>query len=541
MWQPSMPRAAVAALMFATLAVELGCSGKGLFTEQASAVCSETAPTARVRRLTRKEYQSAISDLLGYPVSVEGKLSSDMMVMGFNTNENLVADDTFTDELGQFAEELATSAVSQVNSLLQCKSGQSEEDCVKSFIQSFGKKAFRRPLESSEAADLYALFQAGRSGANLATGVRLVLQGVLQSPQLLYRTELGAASGGNSMRQLTPHETASEMAFLLTGGPPDAELIQAADLNQLATPDQREAHARRLLQSAGAREQIKGFIIQWLGVQNVPNISKESTQFPEFSPELAASFMQETSAFIDEVMANDHSLRTLLSADFTMANSQLASFYGLSSSGMGSSFKRVGLSPERRGILNHGSVLATYSHSNSTSPVRRGKLVRTRLLCQDLPPPPPDVNVTPPPLNPNMTTRERLSVHLSNPSCASCHRRIDPIGFGMEDFDGIGKYRTKENNLPVDASGTLEFVSDQEGPFNGGANLAVKLSQSAEVAACFNVQLFRFSAGRKENTSDICSLDSARAGFLRNGLDIREQLVGLVRSANFTLRSPTPN
>ncbi len=416
-----------------------------------------------------------------------------------------------------------------------------EEACARDFIERFARKAFRRPLEAAEVDALVGLYQAGRKDADFKSGITLVVQGVLQSPNFLYRTELGEAPRDGNVT-LTQHEIASALSYLVLAAPPDEPLLAAADTGALSDPNERERQVRRLLLDPRARDQLRSFVIQWMGLSNLGSVQKDNGVFPEFSIALRESMREETHAFIDQVLfEHDGSLRTLLDADFTVADARMAAFYGITE--RPDSPKRLALAgTHRAGLLTHASVLATYAHNDDSSPIRRGKLVMTRLLCQSMPPPPPEVVVSPPPRDESSTTRERVSMHTNNPGCASCHKTMDAIGFGLEDFDGIGKHRTTDNGKPVDANGELMTLANESlnGPFNGGAELAHKVAQSPDFAWCANLQLYRYFVGRKEQPADSCAVDHTQKALEAKNMDVREQLVALVRSTSFIHRKVTP-
>ncbi|MGQ0507151.1 MAG: DUF1592 domain-containing protein [Myxococcaceae bacterium] len=520
-----------------------GCTGEaglqfpGDALTGSSALCANHSD-ARVRRLTREEFNATASASLGIAVTEGDGLAAEDRVLGFTNHDRLEVSPLFGDQVDGVAQTLAQRAVASITTLAPCAAGANETTCATQFIDAFAKKAYRRPLSTEERADLVALYTAGRTGADYKTGIALVIQGVIESSSFLYRTELGDPANTESIKSLTPHEIASELAFTVTASPPDATLTAAAEAGLLGDPEEREAHARRLLGTAGARAQLKEFVVEWLGLQNIDSIQKDASAFPEFSTTLRDSMKAETDTFLTSVIASEKvRLPELLAADYTFADSTLAAFYGLKDR-PGTTPQRVKLPPERAGLLTQAGLLASYAHAADSSPILRGKLVRTRMLCTEMPPPPASIIVAPPAPDPTRTTRERVAAHTSNASCAGCHRLMDPLGFGMEDFDGLGKHRTTENNKTVDASGSLEGTSDRanEGAFTGGGELARMLANNTDVSACVNLQLFRFGMGRQEEESDQCNLDSSLAQLRGKELDLNEVMVAMVRSTGFIQR-----
>ncbi len=524
------------------LSLFAGCTGQiGDLGSGTEALCTEFGPQ-RVRRLTRAEFDLSASALLGIDSQLGQGLSVEDEVLGFTNHDKLQVSPLLVDQLLAGTQTLAETAATDLDRLVGCSAAQIGEDaCARDFIQRIAREAFRRPVETAEVDALFGLYQAGRNNADFKSGITLVVEGVLQSPNFLYRTELGQAPRDGNIT-LTQYEVASALSFLVLAAPPDEPLLAAAEAGSLSDPNERERQVRRLLLDPRSQDQLRAFVIQWMGLSNLGSVQKDNKVFPDFSIALRESMRAETHDFIDYVLfEQDGSLRTLLDADFTVANGQMAAFYGIAE--QVDSPKRLSLAgTHRAGLLTHASVLALYAHNNDTSPIRRGKLVMTRLLCQPLPPPPPEVILSPPPRDENSTTRERVSMHTNNPACAGCHKAMDAVGFGLEDFDGLGKYRTTDNGKPVDAHGELISLADKSlnGPFTGGAELARKLARSTDFAACANVQLYRYFVGRKEQPSDACAVDHTRKVFEAKDLDMREHLVALVRSNSFIHRKVTP-
>jgi hypothetical protein len=244
----------------------------------------------------------------------------------------------------------------------------------------------------------------------------------------------------------------------------------------------------------------------------------------------------ETAMFLDDVMwSGPADLPTLLSASYTFVNPALAIFYGIKAPS-GDGFQRVTLDPKQRlGLLTQGSLLSINAHSNQTSPVTRGKFIRQRFFCQDPPPPPPSVMAVAPDLDPTLTTRQRFAAHTTQPSCAGCHRLMDPIGLAFENYDGVGQYRAVESGQSVNASGVL-VQTDVDGSFVGVPALIDKLKESQEVRDCVVTEWFRFAYGRSETAEDACSLRSLEDQFDASGSNIKSLLVSLSQTDAFLYR-----
>jgi hypothetical protein len=495
-------------------------------------------PTA-LRRLTNDEYRNTVQDLLGLAAPLADPLQKETRSRGF---DNFSAVLTVSSTLASQYEEIAARLASQADlaRLAPCAAAAAEATCATSFVKSFGKRAFRRPLTGAEETAYRAIYDVGRKGASHADGLRAVLEAMLASPKLLYRFELGSPAGGTK-RVLGPYEIASELSYLFTGTLPDNELLTAADANMLSTPTQVEAHARRLLKSPRARATMRKLFVQWFGIANLEQVNKDATIYPLFTPAMRTAMGAESDRFIDSILwEGDGALATLLSSPSTFINSALAKVYGAADPG-GSALVKRDLNPQQRaGLLTHASVLAVHSHPGDSFPIARGKFIRKNLLCHALPPPPPGEVITPPPARPNQTTRERFAQHSTNPTCAGCHALIDPLGFGMENYDAIGVFRTTENGKPVDAAGQLTGTPDADGPYTGGVELAKKLASSHATAECAVIQATRWAYGRPERDADK-AVAASIATLLGGGkTDLRELMVTLTKTESFFVRTAEP-
>ncbi|MFP2909624.1 DUF1592 domain-containing protein [Pyxidicoccus sp. 3LFB2] len=518
----------------ALLLAAASCSGQ---LDDEPPEVSEAAP-ARVRRLTRVEYDNSMRVLLDAPRLTLGQgLAPEDTILGFSTHDRLQITSLLADQLDNTGGNAAEVAKRNLAIDTKCPVDANEEKCTTDILFGVASTAFRRPLTTEDRAVLLEFWRETRKSADPQTAHRIFLHGIFTSASFLYRTELGKTGAGpDQVVRLTPYEVASALSFAITAGPPDAELLAAAESNQLKTADQREAHARRLLATPAAQTRLHHFIREWLGITGLANLNKNNQVFPDFSLAFKDSSQRETMAFIEHVVANEGgSVKELLGADYTFADGRMSYFYGTSTTPDGT-LGRVPLPPERAGILTQASVLATYALFDSSSPIRRGKFVLTRLLCREVPPPPPTIVIIPPAPAPDATTRARFAAHTNNPACAGCHRTLDPIGFGFENFDGLGKHRVTENGLPVDASGAVQHSAGTF-TFTGGGDLARFLANSEDVADCVPLQLFRYVMGREEDTVDELLLGDMRAAFKANPrLQLGDALVSLVRSPYFTHR-----
>ena len=488
-----------------------------------------------LRRLTRDEYDNTLAELAS-DASKPGKdFPPEARALGFN---NIADAQTVTAVLAEAYQTAATGiaerATAKGSTLLGC--AETDAACVDGFIQRFGSRAYRRPIAADEAARLRKVYDWGTQNTTALDGVRMVIEVLLQSPDFLYRPELGAGPATSGVLHLSSYEMATRLSYLLRGSMPDQTLLDEAAADRLKTPEQVLAQAQRLLADAHARDTFKSFHRQWLDLEAVGSIERDPKLYAGYTDAIPDLLQQETEAFIDHVIFEDGGkLSTLLTAPYTMANKALATFYGLTAPAS-DAFALVQTDPtQRKGLLSQGSLLAMQSKPQQTSPVHRGKFVRESLLCQFLPPPPANLVITPPELNPSLTTRQRFGQHSADASCAACHQQMDPLGLGFEHFDAVGRWRQTENDLPIDATGKL-VMTDVDGDFDGAAALADKLATSEQVADCMMKEWARFSFGRSETVEDACTLEHTKKIFKDNDHDIRQLVLALTQTDAFLYR-----
>jgi hypothetical protein len=500
------------------------------------------APSQRIlRRLTRFEYDNTIRDLLGLDGRWGQTFPPEEVVHGFDNNAAaLRVGPLLFDKVAQAADEIAGAA--DLSRIVPCRAQPGDaETCARTFIESFGGRALRRPLSGVEADRYLALFRAA-AATSFEDGIRTVLAAMLQSPHFLYRTELGRPQGDGTYR-LTPYEVASELSYLLWGSMPDEELFARAKAGELATEEQLAAQVGRMLQSDRARPLLSHFVDQWLQLDRLAIVPKDEKVYPELTADLRAAMRAETTAFFDQVLRKEGApVSALFTASYSLMSDALARFYGLQAAGPPvegqPGLRRVDLTGSGRGgLLTHGSVLSVHATSHSSSPVHRGKLVRERLLCQDLPQPPPGLMVQLPAVDPKLSTRERFKAHAENPACSACHRLMDPIGFGFERFDGIGRLRMNEAGRAIDEGGEVVGAGGVTGAFTGVAELQARLAPSAELLDCFTLQWFRHAYG-VETDEEMTALAKQAAERFRGGdRTFKGLLLALLRLDRFTVRA----
>jgi hypothetical protein len=491
--------------------------------------CAASKPGKPVLRLlTRTEVDSSLNAI--FP-ELKGEWTnslpaSNVSKLGFDNDARAEVSTQFASALLETAESLSTALVgSKLATLVPCASA-GDKACATSFLSTYGRRLFRRPLTTDESQKYLAFFDSALAKSDFKTALKWMTIGLIQSPNAVYRSEVGTASGG--ARKLDPHELATELAFTFTGAPPSEELLDKADSGDLGD---RLAVAKELLATEAGKLQFQRFFEAYTGFPRVSAISKPNVQ--DFAT-VSTDMVQETRRFIDDVLVQkEGGVRELLTADTTNPSQRLAQFYGFSAPG--ADYTSVARPAGKGvGLLAQGSFLATRSSSNVSSPTQRGLFVFTRLLCRT-PPSPPD---TVPPLatgsGAQLTTRQRYEQAHAQGTCSSCHQLFDPIGFGFEHFDEAGRYRDQEFGMPVDSKSHVPEVDrsvafefdDQEGLMTG-------LADRIEVYQCFANYLATYAFG----TNDAC-LGTSQVENMKNGtVGIRDAFASLATEPHFSQRS----
>ncbi len=495
---------------------------------------------APLRRLSRTEYRRTVMDLLGIDPDVSLDLIPPDPATPFdNDAPSQVASAAWIEGAKAVADRTAAALVAQparLAALLPCTpTGPADTVCLGKFVEIVGSRALRRPL-SAEETDRYVAVSKVSAVAenNFSVGVEVLLRAWLQNLEFLYRVEMGTpVSGHPDLRALTPYELASRLSYLLWGSMPGPELLARVSANKLLTGPDLRAAALQLLTSPRAREQVLRIHAMWLGYEK-----------PSGTGAIAAGLRQESDALVGKVIFDDKSSWfDLFTATSTFADDALAKHYGLPAPGPGAPRWIPYSGPgDRRGLLSHGSLLANGLKFGDTSPVQRGLWVRRRLMCQDIPPPPPELGVAvddpPKGLDAKACKKERYLAHSSG-ACAGCHARIDPIGFGLEAFDALGRFRTTEPDradCPISGQGALEGESGPR-PFSGPSQLADRLMDSGRLDACFSEKLMRFVRGRASVPGEPLSDEAATLRFRNSDRRVLSLLVDLAGSEAFRHRS----
>jgi len=521
------------------------------------AASNSTAPPDQVlRRLTHSQYNNTVRDLLGDYSRPADRFPPEDFVNGFKNQLRTQGMPPMLAEVySTSAEKLALNAfrAGDVNGLVPCKPAsatpggrgpRSEQDvkCRDQFVRSFGLRAFRRPLTDAEVDRYTALFTAQARGQQFFDGARASVEAMLQSPKFLFHVESGPD------RRNRDYAVASRLAYFLWDTMPDRRLLDAAANGDLRTPEGVEKIARGMLNQPPARQAVDEFFAEWLRFDRALGAVKERRRYPEFTPELAAMMVQETRMLLDDLVWNDGNFMNAFTAEYSFLNSDLANLYGMPAPS--GEFERVSFPADshRSGLLGQASFLASNAGPVETSPTARGIFVREQLLCQHVPNPPPGVNtqVPEPDVNRPLARRQRMQAHVENPTCASCHRLMDPIGFGLENYDASGRWRDaeviefegsgrrsppKKVELPIDGKGEIAGLADST--FSEPKQIGRLLAASPGCQECIVKQAFRYAFGRLETRADRDTIHQALTTFRESGFKFKELLIALVRAPQF--------
>ena len=493
-----------------------------------------TTAAVGARRLTKAEYAATLRTLIApeVPVALE-QLAVDEGVPFDNDIALQHASGVLVEGADAIAEAVAAWVMTQPAvkaRLYGCQpTGAKDAACFRTFVERFGRRAFRRPLTEAEITSLLPLHAASVEDNAFDSGAALALRAMLSHPSLLYRFEAGASVDAAGEVTLTAFEIAARLSFLLQGTTPDDALLDAAAKGELEQLAPRTAAAERLLGTPEAKAHLQRFHAMWLGYSRLTETEA-----------LARSMRAESDALVGATLfEGSRDYAELFRSPKTWLDGALATHYGLPApSAAGGAWVET-RAPERRGILSHGAVLSYGSKNGDTSPTRRGIFIRTRLMCQAIPPPPPTVNADQGPkgATPNACKTDRYKEHASG-SCAGCHQSIDPVGFGLERYDALGRYRTHDDGRPecaVSGQGELSGASGG-GAFQGPAALGELVLNSGKFEECVAEKLYTFALGRELRPEDFAMIKKIGPAFAGDGRHFVTLVRELVSDYTFTHR-----
>lgn len=499
-----------------------------------------------LRRLTELQYANAIHDLFGPEVVVPPRLEPDVAIEGLvalgaaRTSVSPRGVEQYeAAALDLAGQALGTGPASARSQIVACTpSGVSDDACARTTLSALGRRAFRRPLTAAELSRLVTLAgTAGRALGDFHRGLELPVAALLESPHFLFRVELGepdpAAPG---QLRFTAWELASRLSFLMWNTIPDEALLDAAERGELLTDAGLDAALDRLLASPRARLGLRSFFTDLLELYRLDELVKDPKVFVQASAELGPAAREETLRGIEHLIFDAPSdYREILTTRRTFLDRRLAAIYEVPAPAReGFGMHTWPDDSPRAGLLTQASVLALYAHATSSSATRRGKFVRKTLLCANPAPPPVDVNtMLPEPSGNTPTLRDRVAEHLRNENCAVCHRFTDPIGLGLENFDGVGRYRATEHGAVIDASGELSKV-----PFSNPRELAAAVVAHPDFVPCFVKSIYRYAGGHLETAGEAGVLEDLTADFAAGGHRVLPLLRQLVKSPGFRRLAP---
>ena len=496
---------------------------------------------AVLRRLTHQQYSNTVRDLLKEATDVSSQFPPEDFVDGFkNQYQSQSLSPTLIETYSQTAERIAGHVFRRGDSrkLIPCDFRKEPAACRDRFIRTFGRRAFRRPLEPRELVRYTALFKNERE---FLRGAQAVIEAALQAPAFLFWMDEAPRP------EWKPYAIASRLAYGLWNTMPDDELLNRAERGDLDSPEKVATTVRAMLRDPRARQGLDEFVAQWLRFDRVLTAARERRTFPMFGRELVNSMVEEEKRFVADLVWNDRNFMDLFRADYGFVNTELATVYAVPAPAQ--DFERIVFPKEqnRAGVLGHALFLTLTSKPEDTAPTSRGIFVREQFLCQQVPPPPPGVDTNLPPVDEALprTNRERLAAHTVNPACAGCHSLVDPIGFALEKFDAVGIYHPKakllfypdehEAKVPkkqvlldLDTTGHLTGIPNSE--FTNPRELGEILAKTGQCQECIVKQVFRYQAGRHETRGDAPLIQQVLEDFRKSGFRFQELLVSYFKN-----------
>ena len=499
------------------------------------AACADSLPSARlVRRLSQWEYANTVHDLVGLWPSTD--FANDGGVDGYDNNAAaLTIRGLQADQYRVSAENLAAGAVQKHwSDIMPCTD--ETRACALELIADFGMKAYRRPLTGPEISTYIGVYDNIVGEDGFQRSIQWLIAGFLQSPYFLYRTELGSRQDGNNFA-LSDWEIASELSYMFWGTMPDERLFALAAAGQLHTEAQIAAEAERLAVDERAAVGVSRFIGLWMPTERVMDVVKSDALYPDFSATIRQAMKDEFARDVQEAYWNGLGIADLLLADWSMMTSELAAYYGVTadpSKADPDGWMKVELADG--GLLTRGALMASLGTPTTSSPVHRGKFVREKLLCQTMPPPPNDIMIVVPEFTKGQSTRSMYEGYtLANKDCAGCHDLMDRIGFGFENYDGDGTYRSTDQGHAVDASGEIVRSPHSDATFAGPDELAAILAESTDVQQCYVKNWLQYASGVEVDVDAPCTVEMAER-VKENGGGLAGALITLTSMPDFRMR-----
>ncbi len=522
---------------------EIASLVKAVHSELAAIDCAGVSAPGRVtiRRLNRAEYNNTIRDLLGVDFRPADDFPADDVGNGFDNIGDVLSMPTLLLEkyLGA-AEQIVDRVWLDIELRERIYSSLPDEpvakvEAIRVAFRKFADRAFRRPVGDEEFARLFRVMEfAFSQGASEEQILKTGIQAVLVSPHFLFRAESDQGEGAvDGIRPLSDWELATRLSYFLWSSMPDETLFELARSGQLHEPQTLIQQVERMLDDVKSRALVDNFAGQWLQLRELSRLTPDAEKFPQFDDALRQSMRRETELFFETLLKEDRSILEFLNADFSFVNQRLANHYGIEGV-EGDEFQRIGLGAGRRGVLTQASILMLTSNPTRTSPVKRGKWVLENILGEPPPPPPAGVVQLEEGAEVLGTLRERMEQHRTNPTCASCHKRMDTIGFGLENFDPIGAWRSEDGKQSIDPSGDLGGGVTFAGP---AELMEILLEQKSEAfARCLAKKMLTYALGRGVTSSDRCAVNTIMDDLQKNDYRFQTLVKGIVLSEPFLYR-----
>jgi hypothetical protein len=494
------------------------------------------APSA-LRKLTVRQYQNSVRDLFGADAVLPSELEPDTSVNGFFSigAAKATVSPSAAEKLESAAYALAAGALDDSHraAFVGCTpAGTTDATCTGDFVRRFGLRAFRRPLSDAEVARYVAVAeQAQTTLADFYDGLEFAVAGLLQSPAFVFRAELGeVGSTAAAPRPYNDYEMASRLSYLLWNSTPDDALLAAASRGELTTQEGLKAQAERLLADPRAKLALDDFHMERLSLDELDALEKDSAVYTGLDDALRTAMRNDVLDTIEELTFGAVTdFRELFSTRVAFVDPKLAGIYGAGNVTKAGTRVELPASGNRSGLLGKVALLAINAHANVTSPTKRGKYIRERLLCMSIPAPPPDVVTVLPEPDPSAPTmRARLKVHAESASCAGCHKLMDPLGLSLEHFDAIGRFRADDKGHALDVTGNLDGAS-----FDGAGQLSTLLHDDERTSECVARQVYRYATAHVETAGEQPALDALIADFEQSGFRFTTLLRDVVLSDGF--------
>lgn len=500
---------------------------------------SAASPATSWRRLTQSEYRNVVRDVLGVEPPDAQLLPLDTRVAGFTSTAGQPLTVAAARRYFDAARHVGRRIEAAVEPHAPCGvandgDGAAERICVESFLEDRGARLFRRPLLPEELQRYAGAFTRSRAQRSYQESLALVVEGLLVAPEFLFVQEPSGGAPG-AAHALDGWQLASRLSLLLWDSAPDEPLLRDAQAGRLAEPDVLRGHVERLLGDARARGAVRSFFDDWLQLSRVEHLVRDPVAFPEVTPALLSELAEESRRYAEDVFWQSSDFRELFVSRARYRSAALSAFYR-DALGATSDVERYEAEPSEQsfGLLSQAGILMTLAQSDKTAAIHRGAFVWRNLLCSGLPPPPAGLATPLPALTPGMTSRQRITQHTADPSCAGCHQRINPLGFALDQFDIGGRFREAERGRPIDATVELD-AAELTATLDGARELSEVLADSERVRACLLQQLFAFALGRAPAAADSALFEALDRRLATTG-SLRAVLAELALSEPFRTR-----